>query len=329
MNFKSLSKLFGVATLVLVFFSFALKATAATPSSVSINTVPANPAPSENTNITLSSYANNLDTVLISWFVDGKAASSGTGKKSFSFKAPAAGSQNTITATILLPDGLVEKTLIIRPASLALLWQATGSYVPPFYRGKALPSAESEIKVVAIPEIRTGGVKVSPKNMTYEWKKDYNNMPGDSGYGKNFFYFVSDYLDDSSNVSATASTVDGGNSSSASVAIGTFLPKLSFYKQDEKTGTVWEHTLNDSANIEGSATLVAVPYYISVTDIRIPTLVWRWSINGLDVATRGGMKNILPLQAPVGTSGTSKVKLEIENSGKIFESVSKEINVNF
>jgi len=33
---------------------------------------------------------------------------------------------------------------------MVLLWQADDSYVPPFYEGKALPSPNSEIKVVAM-----------------------------------------------------------------------------------------------------------------------------------------------------------------------------------
>ncbi len=66
---------------------------------------------------------------------------------------------------------------------MVLLWQADDSYVPPFYKGKAMPSAESSIKVVALPEIRNGSTIVSVQNMTYSWQKDYNKDVNDSGYG--------------------------------------------------------------------------------------------------------------------------------------------------
>ena len=37
----------------------------------------------------------------------------------------------------------------------------------------------------------------------------------------------------------------------------------------------------------------------------------------------------MPLQVEAGTRGTSKLKLEIENKDKIFQTTSKEINIEF
>ena len=113
--------------------------------------VPSNPAPYEETSITLKSYADNLDSVLISWSVNGKTTASGIGKKSFSITAPAAGAETNVVATISLPDAPIETKITIKHSVMILLWQATDSYVPPFYRGKELPTAESEVKVVAMP----------------------------------------------------------------------------------------------------------------------------------------------------------------------------------
>ena len=40
-------------------------------------------------------------------------------------------------------------------------------------------------------------------------------------------------------------------------------------------------------------------------------------------------KNVIPLRVEGGVSGVSKLRLEIENTDKIFESASKEINIEF
>src|SRR3990167_3192742 len=152
------------------------KANAASPSSISVNVVPENPAPNENTSITLSSYANNLDSVLISWSVNGKSVLSGIGKKSFSVNAGAAGSETSVVATISLPDGAIDTRIIIRPAVMVLLWQANDSYVPPFYKGRALPTPDSEVKVVAMPEIKSGSGFVDSKKMTPIWEQFGNRL---------------------------------------------------------------------------------------------------------------------------------------------------------
>jgi len=311
------------------FFILPSKTHAISPNSIYVNVVPENPAPGENTSITLSSYASNLDSVLISWSVNGKKILSGVGKKTFSLSAPASGGEANVTATIMLPDGSIEKTIIIRPAVMALLWQANDSYVPPFYKGKALPTADSQIKIVALPEIKSGSQMVSPKNMTYAWKKDYTNNPDGSGYGKNFFIYTSDYLDDSNNISVTASTLDQKYSSKASVDMPTFQPKIVFYKNDANLGTLWEKALENGYRINGDEIIEAAPYFISPKDIRIPFLVWNWSINGNPVEMLDVRKNLIPLRAQAGVSGTSRIKLEINNIYKIFENASKEINVEF
>ena len=314
-----------------------LRVGASTADSILVNIVPENPAPNENININLSSYANNLDSVLITWSLNGKNASSRIGKKSFSLTAPSAGGETTVIAKIVLPDGEIEKRIIIRPAVMVLLWQANDSYVPPFYKGKALPTPDSEIKVVALPEILDSalGAKerlrryLDPKNMVYAWRQDYANDQGSSGYGKNFFTYINDYLENSNNISVTATTVDQKYSSEANIDIKTANPKILFYKNDTSLGTIWDQALFNGHKISGDEIIEATPYFISPKDIRIPILTWNWSINDSLINISNYRKNLIPLQTQAGVSGTAKIKLEIENKYKIFANISKEINVEF
>ena len=295
--------------------------------SILVNVVPENPAPNETVSIDVSSYASNLDSVFISWSVDGRSVSSGIGKKSFTLSAPDAGSENIVTARIQLPDGALEKRIVIRPNVMVLLWQANDSYVPPFYRGKALPTIDSEIKIVALPEVRTPAGQVNPKNMTYTWKKDYTNMAQDSGYGKNSFFYTNDYLENSNTVGVTATTLDQNYSSEASMDVGTTDPKIVFYKKDSGLGIIWEEVLADSHRVNGSEIIVAIPYFISPKQLLDPSLVWNWFINDTFIPISSFRKNILPLQTQSGVSGTSKIRLEIENKDRIFQNTSREINV--
>lgn len=305
------------------------KAWAASSSDILVNMVPENPAPGENVNITLSSYAYNLDSVSISWSVNGKSGLSGIGQKSFSVNAPSAGSETNVIAKIALPDGSVETKIIIRPSVMVLLWQADDSYVPPFYKGKALPSLGSAVRIVAMPEIKSGSKLIDPQNMLYVWQQDYNNQPDSSGYGKNSFIYTSDYLENSSTISVTASTLDQKYSSTANINVGMTQPKILFYKNDTNLGTLWEKALLDGYKISGSEVIQAAPYFISPKDIRIPTLSWNWSINDNFVSVPIYAQNLLSLQVQNGVSGTSKIDLTINNTEKIFETVSKEINVGF
>lgn len=319
----------GVLAIIILGTFLPFKAKAAVSTDILVNVAPENPNPDEAVNITLKSYVNDLNSVLISWSVNGKNISSGIGKKSFSLNAPSAGGETNVTASISLPDGAVEKKITIRPAAMTLLWQAKNSYTPPFYKGKALPSPDSPVKVVALPEVRSGSGLLSPKNMTYLWKQDYNNNQDGSGYGKNSFTYINDYLEDSNNISVTTSTIDRKYSSTASIDVGMTNPKILFYKNDLTLGTLWEQALGNSHKIIGGEIIEATPYFISQSSLRTPILTWDWFINDQRVSPPVYRKNTMPLRAQTGVSGTSRIKLEITNKEKIFESASKEINVEF
>lgn len=313
-----------------IFIVSPLKIFAATDGSIMVDIVPPNPEPHSETVISLSSYSYNLDAVRISWSVDGKNITAGVGQKTFSVTAPAAGSTANIVATISLPDGTVETKVALQPSVTVLLWETNDSFVPPFYRGKALPSLDSEIKVVAMPEIRAGkGAGLTdPRNLTYVWKKDYTNNPEASGYGRNFFNFVSDYLEDSSTISVIASTVDQNFSGEASVNIRTSQPRILFYKNDPAFGTLWQKAVGDH-RMEGSELLEAAPYFISPKELYHPSLVWNWFINGLPVSLTGSRQDLMPLQVETGARGVSKLRLQIENRDKIFQTTDREINIEF
>lgn len=329
MKFGKFLSLCLIATFAIFVIIPTYKANAQLSGGISINMSPSNPTPYENTTITLKSYESNLDSVLISWSIDGKVSSSGIGKKSFSVTAPATGGTMRVVATISLPSGPKNISLTIKPSVMVLLWQANDSHVPPFYKGKALPTPDSEVKVVAMPEIRNSSGNVPPQNMIYSWKKDYTNNVDGSGYGKSFFIYINDYLEDSNNISVVASTTDQKFSSDASIDIGTVQPKILFYKNDANLGTILEHSLSNPHKIQGGERLEAIPYFISPKEIQNPTLAWNWYINDSLVNLTSPKKNLMPLQVETGTHGTSKLRLNIENQDKIFQTANKEINIEF
>lgn len=302
---------------------------AVSPSSISVDVVPPNPAPYSSVTISLSSFSSNLDSVNIVWLEDGKTVLSGIGKKSYSTTTKKENVETKIEARIFLPDGEIDKNISIRPSIMVLLWQANDSYVPPFYKGKALPTADSEIKIVAMPEIVVNGSKISPEKMTYDWKLDYNNMPSDSGYGKNAFAFTNDYLENSNTVSVVANTTDQQHSSEANITVATINPEISFYKKDATIGTLWEVALSNNHLIQGEEVVVAEPYFISPKNWRRPELIFNWSINNRSVNIPSYLKNLMSLKATEGVSGASTLRLDIENTDKIFQTAKKEINIRF
>jgi hypothetical protein len=93
---------------------------------------------------------------------------------------------------------------------------------------------------------------------------------------------------------------------------------------------MWNQALVDPHKIVGTTEVIrAIPYFISPKQLLNPSLVWNWYINDSLVNLTSFEKNLMPLQVQSGTSGTSKLRLEITNKDKIFQTTSKEINITF
>src|SRR5688572_16598777 len=74
----------------------------------------------------------------------------------------------------------------LKAQEVDLLWQAE-TYTLPFYKGKALWSKESRVKLLAIP--RGPGVG-NPLNLTYKWTKNGTVLGNINGVGKNTIAFT-------------------------------------------------------------------------------------------------------------------------------------------
>jgi hypothetical protein len=150
-----------------------------------------------------------------------------------------------------------------------------------------------------------------------------------SGYGKNYFTFVSDYLETSNTITAKADSVDQKYSSSASIDLSMSKPKILFYRRDKKLGTLWNRSVEDGYKVTGNEVLQAAPYFLSPKELFHPNLIFNWFINDYQIPVAEINKDLIPLKVQAGTSGTSSVKLKVENLGKIFESAEKTVSLKF
>ncbi len=317
-----------ITAIFLCFFN--LKVSAGSPNDIFVNMTPENPTPNQNVSIILSSYSYNLNTIKISWYLNGKKVLEGVGKKTYSTTAGSLNTENNVSVTVGAPDGDIDLKIKIKASNMTMLYQAMDSFVPPFYRGKALPTLDSKIKVVPMPEIISGGKLVDPNNMTYDWKIDYYTNDADaSGYGKNYYIYTNDYLDRVNNIEATASTVDQSYSAKNNINISAANPKIVFYKKDAKLGTLWENAIPNNYQISEDVVLEADPYYISPKNPMNPILSWTWSINDTPVYLDSIIKNVIPLKKTPGVSGNAKIRLNIDNQYKFFQTTNKELNIQF
>lgn len=295
-----------------------------------LNISPEFPNPNQSVTAMVSSYATNLDKAHISWLINNQETNKGVGKKIFYFTVGNLGSPLKLTAVINTVDGQsIQKTITITPTDVDILWEAYDSYTPPFYKGKALAPSQGAFKVVAMPNLINQTGKVNMDNLSYVWTKDYDTQPDSSGWGKSYFIFQNSYLDKENVVGVKVSDISGSANASGTIRLQTTKPKAIFYENDPLLGVRWEKALSDGLIINSDGkTLIAEPYFFSPKNINSSELTFDWFLNGEQIQTPIP-KNILSIKPEAGQSGSAIVKIVINNINTLFQSVEKQIRVEF
>ena len=271
--------------------------------------------------ITLSSFTEDLKAAFISWTVDGHALVGGIGEDSITIKTKGLGASTTITALVTaLGQAPVERTVTISPTSVDMLWEATDAVVPPLYRGKAMPTSESAVKFVAIPQVlSSNGAALSPDGFLYDWEENYVEDDSKDGYAKSGFDTAMDYLNPAKHMSVDVSGRDGAVVASNEMDVSPSDPELLFYASSPLYGPLYGNALNGSYTVNGSDTSVlAEPYFFSPGNTASPSLAYTWTLNGSPIDTPT-IPNSLFLHRDSNSTGTATLSVEIANTTKLFQ----------
>lgn len=335
-NIKNIS-----AITISLFLIFAFKETAAQintatqnniANSAEIKVVPASPGPNQNVSVRIESFSFDLNSSEIIWAVDGVIKNKSVGKKDFSLKTGGIGTVSLIKAIIKTKDGrTIEKTLVIRPAGVDILWEAN-SYTPPFYKGKALYGYQNLITVIALPNIiNSKGARISPDDLVYKWTKNGKVLGGVSGYGKNKFSFSKSILSRPDEIELEVMSFDKKIKASGSITLEPIEPKVIIYENNPLYGIIYEKALVGEYKLSGNEiSLITTPYFFSKGDIKGGQIKHNWSMNGQNINNKKD-----PMQATFrntkDTRGSTKISISLqnENNGRELQSARTDVLLNF
>ncbi len=295
---------------------------------IAFTATPEVPGPFQDVTITAESYLTNVSRAYFIWKVDGKTVLSQTGAFRFTFPTKDIGQKTTTSRIVLLVSGeTIEKNFVFNPAEINLVWEGADSYVPPFYRGRALPSSEGVIRVLAIPQINIGTGTLDGSKYVFRWKKNDSVLSNNSGYNKNVLLYSQDYLNPNETIEVIGQDNISGSTAIGTATVSVFDPKILMYLRDPINGIDWNHELGSSYDITTvEKTILAIPYFFSPRNPLSNQLRYTWTINGDEVKTPLSA-NMLTLKSGT-TKGVSNLKLRIENVVKLFLDAEKNITIN-
>ena len=319
-----------------LFFAVTKTTQAQTPSvygsmnDLSVNVYPENPQANQEVTLKIQSYLVNLTSADVSWSLDGKQVQTGVGLIVFKFTTKDIGQSTTIDLTVLPVGGSpITKSITITPSSLDILWEAVDSAVPPFYKGKALPTTQANLKFVAIPNIKNNsGALMSGDDMIYNWTNNFTLDQDGSGYGKDSYSLQMPITDDGETVGVTATLRGGGLSAENQVVTKTFDPKIVWYLTSPLYGPQFERSIDQGYTVTSNdLSVFAEPYFASPTDILADNLSYAWTLNNeaFDAQTPA---NVLSLHRDSMNKGDAVISLVIENSQKYLQELTSSLTLH-
>ncbi len=288
---------------------------------LNITTVPINPLPLQNVQIRLQSFGFDLSQASIIWTSNGVPIAQGIGKTAITVVAPANGKVATISATATSSDfAPTIATLLLRPASVDLLWEGADSYTPPFYKGRALPSVNGLIRVTAVPAIS------APRGLSYTWSENDSVSQDNSGYEKNSFVFRNNTLNNTEGISVTASNANFSGSSQISFTPGN--PEMVGYMNTDGFIDYNNGSTNFLSTNANGAILHFEPFYFSVAHGIANDLTFSYSDSSGDTIETGNSQNEVRLSRPDG-GGQSQFTINVNTAAYSLQNLKRFFTLNF
>jgi hypothetical protein len=278
---------------------------------------PVYPSPGANVHVEARSILMDLDTLTISWYKDGRKVGGGVGIKEIDIVAGALGSEAVIEAVV---GGGGQAQIRITPTEVDLISESD-SYVPPFYKGRAMPSAGTLLHLEAIPRFkRTDGSLVAPDGIIFTWKRGGSVIQSASGRGRATAVLESPGLFGTDLISVEARTPDDRFSGYASTYIASTEPRLLLYKDHPLFGVMYHQALGAQSVIpETEMSFVAVPYFAEAVGADDSRLGYAWRVNGNDIAVDPSRPSEITINAS-GSSGNALIELALSHATNFFMS---------
>lgn len=296
---------------------------------VSLSSKPQSPSPGEPFTITANTPLTEESRVFFRWRVNGASRPdlSGYGKKALSLVAGEVGTVQRVSVDALTINNEVgSAALDVIAADLALSWSAK-SYVPAWYKGRALASRGSRVNVAAVPEIILGGARIEPERLLFSWKID-NGEEILSGVGEDRLEVqMSTMLSSVHRVSVLVEDLNKRIKKEVSLFIKTVEPRFIIYPSQPLGGIEPRTSLASSPVFNrGTLDFEAEPFFFLASSKK--DLRYSWTVGGTKVPGSPAIPYFVTIHAAEAPAKAISLFLAIEQLEGVGRFISKSFAIN-
>lgn len=296
---------------------------------LNITITPEIPDPREPISIFIESFSTNLQTSKVTWAEDGTIIKSDFNETTFQTTAPEVGQKKVITMTIEKSNGsVIEKKITFAPAEVDLVYEAQ-TYTPPFYKGGALFTSQSNLNFVAVPRfISEQNTLISPQNLVYKWKVDNKNIQSSSGVGKNKFTYEGVLIQRPTNISVEVTSLDGLFQAKDVVEISLQNPEVVVYENNPVHGIIFEKAIEGTFNMDREEiSLTAQPFFFNSREVDGFLTQYYWYTNGV-LGSESDFGEVT-FRADSEQKGIASIQVVANRASYILQNASAKFNLDF
>ncbi len=314
-----MKRVFTLLFLIVIFSSAPYTGAQSITDDISVDIIPLNPAPGAIVTLRANSYSMDLSQASLSWTYNNVSIGKGTGKTTVSIVAPASGATGVISVSASGSGSTASTSIVLRPGSVDVLWEAVDAYTPPFYKGKALLPVNGLIRYVAMPATS------APKTLTYTWSRNSSVLPDESGYNKSSLLIKHSEFNP---VESVTVAISGGSYAGNSTINVRPITSPSIVAYQNREGFV-DYTTGYSSVIpftQSGMVLHFEPYYFSIARTLLSDLSYDLTIDGQSVSP--SKPNEVGLSRP-SRPGQSTINLAITTTAYSLQHAEKALTLNF
>lgn len=291
---------------------------------IEIRTVPQNPARGETVRLSADIYSGNVNQYLFIWRVDGEVVAQDIGLNSLS--ATVTHSETEVSVDVYDGQALLASAVkTIFSGDIDLVWEAT-TYVPPLYRGRPLATAESAVRVLAIPHIERNGTALQTKDIVFSWRVGGSQQLFLKGKGQNFATINPPRFNSPFSIEVTAEAGDKTPLGFAQITIAPVAPRVLLYEEQPLVGTRFERALvGEYPFIADEVSVTAYPVFATSPS----ALDYTWRLNGAQFTVDAERPTIATFRKVGAETGTYTVEVEYQKARSLFERAKESFNLTF
>ncbi|MBI5470417.1 hypothetical protein HY968_03850 [Candidatus Kaiserbacteria bacterium] len=285
---------------------------------ISITMSPLSPAAGDTVHLTAESPIFELAESMITWSIEEKTIAEGKGMTEASVTIDTKGTPIAITVSAVDQNwGIAQKSAVVSPPQIDILFDAD-TFVPPFYRGRVIPSAEAMLHLQALVRFMRGDGSLTPDSaIFYSWKRNGAPMGSVSGPGRSMITVPAPALFGTDTLSLDARSDDGTFSGTKSVSIPSREPIVVLYEDNPLFGILFHKAIPRTSGVaETRMTLAAIPYFATAKNADDPLLRYAWSVNGQSIGSSKTQPSELTVNADRG--GVAEIGLSLSHANNLF-----------